>query len=107
MSGKTLAGGDVDVAIIGAGAAGVGAARRLQSLRPDLSLLLLEASERIGGRARTVNHDKLEMALESARAILQDRRDVFNALIRALFDAQALNGDLVMNILSSGSGDRV
>jgi hypothetical protein len=39
-------------------------------------------------------------------SILQDRRDVFNALIRALFDGQALNSDLVMNILS-GSGDRV
>ncbi|NTI78996.1 FAD-dependent oxidoreductase [Agrobacterium rhizogenes] len=55
MSGETLAGGSVDVAIIGAGAAGVGAARRLQALRPDLSLVLLEASDRIGGRARTVH----------------------------------------------------
>ncbi len=53
MSGETLAGGGVDVAIIGAGAAGVGAARRLRALRPDLSLVLLEASDRIGGRART------------------------------------------------------
>lgn len=43
----------VDVAIIGAGAAGVAAARRLQSRRPDLSLALMEASGRIGGRART------------------------------------------------------
>lgn len=59
MSGKTLAGGVIDVAIIGAGAAGVGAARRLQSLRTDLSLLLLEASDRIGGRARTVNPHEL------------------------------------------------
>jgi monoamine oxidase len=55
MSSETLAGGSVDVAIIGAGAAGVGAARRLQALRPDLSLVLLEASGRIGGRARTVH----------------------------------------------------
>ncbi|MEZ2223998.1 flavin monoamine oxidase family protein [Rhizobium sp. RCC_161_2] len=55
MSGETLASGSVDVAIIGAGAAGVGAARRLQALRPDLSLVLLEASDRIGGRARTLH----------------------------------------------------
>jgi len=48
-------GGEVDVAVIGAGAAGVGAARRLQSLRPDLSIVLLEASDRVGGRARTVH----------------------------------------------------
>lgn len=48
-------GGDVDVAVIGAGAAGVGAARRLQALRPDLSIVLLEASDRVGGRARTIH----------------------------------------------------
>ncbi|RAX39992.1 flavin monoamine oxidase family protein [Rhizobium tropici] len=48
-------GGEIDVAVIGAGAAGVGAARQLQRLRPDLSILLLEASDRVGGRARTVH----------------------------------------------------
>ena len=48
-------GGHVDVAVIGAGAAGVGAARRLQLLRPDLSVVLLEASDRVGGRARTIH----------------------------------------------------
>ncbi|TIX91400.1 FAD-dependent oxidoreductase [Rhizobium sp. P44RR-XXIV] len=48
-------GGEVDVAVIGAGAAGVGAARRLQALRPDLSIVLLEASDRVGGRARTIH----------------------------------------------------
>jgi monoamine oxidase len=47
-------GGEVDVAVIGAGAAGVGAARRLQLLRPDLSIVLLEASDRVGGRARSI-----------------------------------------------------
>ena len=44
----------VDVAVVGAGAAGVGAARALQAIRPDLSILVLEASNRIGGRALTV-----------------------------------------------------
>jgi monoamine oxidase len=43
---------DHDVAIIGAGAAGIGAARRLIERR--LSVVVLEARERIGGRARTV-----------------------------------------------------
>ena len=42
---------DVDVAIVGAGAAGIGAARRLAGSRH--SLLVIEASERIGGRAWT------------------------------------------------------
>jgi monoamine oxidase len=44
---------DWDVVIIGGGAAGVGAARRLAD--SGLSTLLLEASQRIGGRAWTVN----------------------------------------------------
>ncbi|MGG6895315.1 flavin monoamine oxidase family protein [Rhizobium sp. BR 315] len=48
-------GGDVDIAVIGAGAAGVGTARQLQVLRPDLSIVLLEASDRVGGRARTIH----------------------------------------------------
>ncbi|HEX3499521.1 MAG TPA: NAD(P)/FAD-dependent oxidoreductase [Stellaceae bacterium] len=46
---------DHDVAIIGAGAAGIGAARRLIERR--LSVVLLEARERIGGRALTVPTD--------------------------------------------------
>ncbi len=41
----------VDVVVIGAGAAGIAAARRL--IRPGLSLLVLEARNRLGGRAWT------------------------------------------------------
>jgi monoamine oxidase len=43
-----------DIAVIGAGAAGVAAARAVQGARPDLALVVLEASDRIGGRAHTV-----------------------------------------------------
>jgi monoamine oxidase len=43
---------DYDVAIIGAGAAGIGAARRLSGV--NLSSAVVEASSRIGGRAWTV-----------------------------------------------------
>src|SRR3954451_20428698 len=43
---------EVDVAIIGAGAAGLGAARALET--SGLSLIVLEARNRIGGRAHTV-----------------------------------------------------
>ena len=45
---------EVDVVVIGAGSAGIGAGRRLAELRPDLSIIVLEASERAGGRALTV-----------------------------------------------------
>src|SRR3954468_15810526 len=43
---------DVDVAIIGAGAAGLGAARTLEN--SGLSVIVLEARDRLGGRAHTV-----------------------------------------------------
>jgi monoamine oxidase len=43
---------EVDVAIIGAGAAGLGAARALQNTR--LSTIVLEARDRVGGRAHTI-----------------------------------------------------
>ena len=53
----------VDVAIIGAGAAGVAAGRRLQLIRPDLSLQVLEAASRIGGRAQTAMVEGLPLDL--------------------------------------------
>jgi monoamine oxidase len=43
---------EVDVAIIGAGAAGLGAARTLEG--SGLSVIVLEARDRIGGRAHTI-----------------------------------------------------
>lgn len=45
----------VDVAVIGAGAAGIAAARRLA--RQPLTLAVLEARDRIGGRAYTVERE--------------------------------------------------
>ena len=43
---------DIDVAIIGAGAAGLGAAHALQN--SGLSIIVLEARDRVGGRAYTI-----------------------------------------------------
>src|SRR3974390_3641188 len=43
---------EVDVAIIGAGAAGLGAARALAN--SPLSLIVLEARDRVGGRGHTI-----------------------------------------------------
>jgi len=43
----------VDVAVVGGGAAGIAAARRIMSC-PGLSVLVLEAGDRLGGRAHTV-----------------------------------------------------
>jgi monoamine oxidase len=43
----------VDVAIVGAGAAGIGAARRLGEA-PSVSVLVIEARNRVGGRVHTI-----------------------------------------------------
>src|SRR5258708_33398591 len=43
----------VDVAVIGAGAAGIGAARRLREAGV-VSVLVLEARDRVGGRVNTI-----------------------------------------------------
>src|SRR3979411_1062419 len=43
---------EVDVAIIGAGAAGLGAAHALKD--SGLSIIVLEARDRVGGRAHTI-----------------------------------------------------
>src|ERR1700761_1180807 len=52
---------DVDVVVIGGGAAGVAAAKRLQIA--ELRCLLVEARPRLGGRAWTV-HDAAGHALD-------------------------------------------
>src|SRR5215469_11039224 len=44
---------DVDVAVIGAGAAGIGAARRLREAEA-VSVMVLEARNRVGGRVHTI-----------------------------------------------------
>src|SRR5438270_12936290 len=44
---------EIDVAIVGAGAAGIGAARRLLD-KGSVSVLVLEARDRVGGRVHTI-----------------------------------------------------
>ncbi|MEW5914823.1 MAG: NAD(P)/FAD-dependent oxidoreductase [Gemmatimonadota bacterium] len=55
---------DVDVAVIGAGVAGLAAARTLRRAEPSLSMVVLEARERIGGRIYTVRDDTVSVPIE-------------------------------------------
>lgn len=52
---------EVDVVVVGAGAAGIAAARRLADA--GVSLIVLEAGDRVGGRAWTIPHDSLPIDL--------------------------------------------
>jgi monoamine oxidase len=55
---------DFDVVVIGAGVAGLSAARDLRQSEPSLSLLVLEARDRIGGRIFTLRDDNLPVPIE-------------------------------------------
>lgn len=48
-------------------------------------------------------HARLEAALDRAATILRKRRSTFNALAKALFEAQAMDETAVLRILTSGS----
>jgi monoamine oxidase len=56
--------GEADVAIVGAGAAGLSAARRLLDCRPGLRVLVLEAAARPGGRALTIDRAEIAAPLD-------------------------------------------
>lgn len=80
-----MTGNEVDVAIIGAGAAGIAAGRHLMAARPDLSLVVLEASARIGGRARTEHFGAGQGALDVGCGWLHGARtNAWTAIARKL-----------------------
>ena len=60
---------EVDVAVIGAGAAGIAAGRRLVAAQ-EPSVLVLEARERVGGRVWTVEKGGLPLDLGGKAAKL-------------------------------------
>jgi monoamine oxidase len=53
-----------DVIVVGAGSAGIGAARRIADARPDLRVVIVEARNRIGGRMYT---DRTSMGIPIER----------------------------------------
>ena len=59
---RSIPSGEVDVAIIGAGAAGIAAGRQLAAAAP-IRFVVLEGRSRLGGRAWTAAHDGFPLDL--------------------------------------------
>jgi monoamine oxidase len=73
-----MAGEIPDVVVIGAGAAGLSAARELA--RHDIRVLVLEARPAIGGRIDTVHDSSWPLAIERGAEFLHDEAPVTTAL---------------------------
>ncbi len=67
----------VDVVIVGGGIAGMSTAWYVQEKAPDLSYLLLEASDRWGGKIDTVNVDVTEDDGDDAQFVVEGGPDSF------------------------------
>ncbi len=76
-------GGEVDVAIIGAGVTGLYLAYRIARERADLSVVVLEASDRLGGRLHSVCRCDGQV-LECGAGFLSNAHTSAFALARAL-----------------------
>lgn len=86
------------VAIVGAGMAGLNAARVLA--HHGVSVEILEATERIGGRVHTVHHEGSDLAVELGPEFVHGRPDVTLALanqaglaIEPIYDTHYIHDD--------------
>jgi hypothetical protein len=78
----------MELAIIGAGVAGLAAARRLRELRPDLPITLYEKSRGLGGRAATRRRDGF--IFDHGAQCLKTPTAALEQFIRTELDAQDL-----------------
>jgi monoamine oxidase len=85
MTGPTLAtDGDLDVAIVGAGAAGTYLAYRLIEARPDWRIAIFERSSRIGGRLWSVRVDGLTHPIELGGMRFMTRQRLVQSVVEEL-----------------------
>ncbi len=83
----------MDVIIVGAGAAGLMAAKKLSTA--GLSVCVLEARDRIGGRIYTINESHLSMPVEGGAEFIHGNLAVTLDLLKeAAIDKQEIKGDI-------------
>ncbi|MBV9554680.1 MAG: FAD-dependent oxidoreductase [Alphaproteobacteria bacterium] len=92
----------VDIAVIGAGAAGIAAARRLAASR-RVSVLVLEARERVGGRTWTVDCNELPCDLGGEWLHSADRNVVAGLAKQQGFDIYHRRPDWTTRLRNSGA----
>jgi monoamine oxidase len=105
-------GADLDVAIVGAGAAGTYLAHRLIRARPDWQIALFERSNRIGGRLWSVHVDGLSKPIElggmrymSGHRSVQSVVDELGIETRAFDPAQQHERTVLRGVIGSSPDD--
>jgi monoamine oxidase len=104
--------GELDVAIVGAGAAGTYLGYRLIQARPDWRIAILERSNRIGGRLWTVKVDGLEHPIElggmrymSGHPLVQSVVDELGIETRAFDPAEQPERTFLRGVVGSSPDD--
>lgn len=92
---------EVDVAVIGAGSAGIAAGRRLA--QAGVSLVLLEARERAGGRAWTIEKAGLPLDLGGEWLHSADRNVLSEAAVEHGFEIYRRRPDWTTRLRNSGA----
>ena len=103
---------ELDLAIVGAGAAGTYLGYRLIQARPDWRIAILERSERIGGRLWSVRVDGLSKPIElggmrfmSGHALVQSVVDELGIPTRAFDPANQPERTVLRGVLGSSDDD--
>jgi protoporphyrinogen oxidase len=85
-------GNDLDVAIVGAGAAGTSVAYRLIQARPDWRIAIFERSNRVGGRLWSVKVDGLPHPMELGGMRYMSGHPLIQSVVRELGIATRVAG---------------
>jgi monoamine oxidase len=112
MSGPSDQGARLDLAVIGAGAAGTSVARRVAAERPGWSIALFERTDRVGGRLRSRHFEHAAHPIElggmrylTSQPLISSVVEEFN-LATHLFDSTGgPDRSVLRGVVSAGAGD--